>query len=638
MDTLAEPLNSALLFCALSFGGATLLLLIQHLTNRSKVDNYFLVGLHAYAAPAVLATVIGGDGWLVVAYAAVSLISFWLAYPALRNFTNAGRALLVTHALFICVGIIWGLWFISTIPVGTTTRMLMIVGYSLLVWVAVTGFIQNFEQWEVLCRKVWRRPRSPLRPEVLTATPKVSIHVPVCSEPPEIVVSTLNSLARLRYPNFEVLVLDNNTLDRSLWQPVEEHCRRLGERFRFFHIEQLSGAKAGALNFALGKTSPDAEIIAVIDSDDQAQADFLESLVGHFEDPQIGFVQVAQDSRETDRSLYLTMRYAAHKAFWLTTMVSRNERDGGLIAGTFALIRRRALVAVGGWAEWCLTEDSELSIRLHAIGYSGVYVADTFGRGLIPERFSALKRQYFRWTYGPVQELKRHWRLYLPWPFAHPSHLTPAQKMHHLNHGLERLNLALRTLLIPLGAALMVSMAVNREVVYVPRDLSVAALVFVFAGFAYWYLVYRVVVRASFRHMLAALFVSRAISHTTGIASLTGAITRKAPWHRTDKSEGVPSGLRAAWDARSELLLGICCLLFAASVFLLLPKPGLLLFFVVGAVDQSFTYLTAPALALIADRGLIRRQPYVVGTSVASLVTAAPEAVAAADGRREGLH
>ena len=50
--------------------------------------------------------------------------------------------------------------------------------------------------------------------------------VPAYAEPPELVV-TLDALARLRYPNFEVLVIDNNTKDPALWRPVEEHCARL---------------------------------------------------------------------------------------------------------------------------------------------------------------------------------------------------------------------------------------------------------------------------------------------------------------------------------------------------------------------------------------------------------------------------
>jgi len=49
-------------------------------------------------------------------------------------------------------------------------------------------------------------------------------------------------------------------------------------------------------------------------------------------------------------------------------MVSYNERDAALTVRTMCLIRRTALEEAGGWAEWCVTEDSELALRIHALG------------------------------------------------------------------------------------------------------------------------------------------------------------------------------------------------------------------------------------------------------------------------------
>lgn len=60
-------------------------------------------------------------------------------------------------------------------------------------------------------------------------------------------------------------------------------------------------------------------------------------------------------------------------------MVALNEHNAGLTVGTMSLIRRSALDEAGGWAEWCLTEDSELAIRIHALGYDGVYLSEAFG-------------------------------------------------------------------------------------------------------------------------------------------------------------------------------------------------------------------------------------------------------------------
>src|SRR5262249_30643807 len=88
-------------------------------------------------------------------------------------------------------------------------------------------------------------PLAPEGPEGYA--PKVSIHVPACCESPEMMIATLDSVARLEYPNFECIVVINNTPERALWEPVEAHCKVLGERFKFLNVEKLSGYKAGAL-------------------------------------------------------------------------------------------------------------------------------------------------------------------------------------------------------------------------------------------------------------------------------------------------------------------------------------------------------------------------------------------------------
>ena len=78
---------------------------------------------------------------------------------------------------------------------------------------------------------------------------------------------TLDAVARLDYPNFECVVVINNTPDPALWLPIEEHCRTLGERFKFVRADNLVGFKAGALRLAMVHTAADAEMIGVIDAD-----------------------------------------------------------------------------------------------------------------------------------------------------------------------------------------------------------------------------------------------------------------------------------------------------------------------------------------------------------------------------------
>ena len=73
--------------------------------------------------------------------------------------------------------------------------------------------------------------------------------------------------------------------------------------------------------------------------------------------------------------------YAEYRGFFYIGMITRNERNAIIQHGTMTLIRRRVLDEVGGWAEWCITEDAELGLRILAQGHEAVYVPRSSGRG-----------------------------------------------------------------------------------------------------------------------------------------------------------------------------------------------------------------------------------------------------------------
>jgi len=121
-------------------------------------------------------------------------------------------------------------------------------------------------------------------------------------------------------------------------------------------------------------------------------------------------------------------------------MPARNERDSIIFAGTMGLLRRSALERLGGWDEWTITEDAETSLRLLRAGWSGFYVGESFGRGIMPLTFAALKRQRFRWCFGGMQILRKHWRELMPWDRHPGNRLSFGQRMDYLLGGLQWLN------------------------------------------------------------------------------------------------------------------------------------------------------------------------------------------------------
>jgi cellulose synthase/poly-beta-1,6-N-acetylglucosamine synthase-like glycosyltransferase len=245
-------------------------------------------------------------------------------------------------------------------------------------------------------------------------TPKVSIHIPAYREPPAMLIQTLDSVARLNWPNLECVVVVNNTPDPAFWEPVEAHCRQLGDRFKFVFVDRLAGFKAGALRVALDHTAADAEIIGVIDADYVVHENWLKDLVPAFEDPTVGLVQAPQDHRDDRKSLVHYLMNGEYAGFFDIGMVQRNEANAIVVHGTMCLMRRAALLDGGNWSSDTICEDTDLGLTLLERGWRAHYTNARYGWGLLPDGFAAYKKQRHRWAYGGMQIVRKHWRRFLP--------------------------------------------------------------------------------------------------------------------------------------------------------------------------------------------------------------------------------
>ncbi|TLY91908.1 MAG: glycosyltransferase, partial [Gammaproteobacteria bacterium] len=234
---------------------------------------------------------------------AVALLVLGLLYlnsEALRNRGRSFLAVVVYAAATIAVWVIYDFTQQYMTVASVIAGVLLLLG---MLGVMLVLLAEAHEWAEAHWVEYRRRLGAPLlchgaRP------PKVSIHVPAYDEPPAMLIETLDALARLDYPDFEVLVIDNNTRDEHVWRPVEAHCAQLGARFRFFHVAPLAGFKAGALNYALARTAPDAGIVAVIDADYVVDARWLRDLTPGFQDARIAVVQAPQDYRDGGESAF----------------------------------------------------------------------------------------------------------------------------------------------------------------------------------------------------------------------------------------------------------------------------------------------------------------------------------------------
>ncbi|KJV08115.1 glycosyltransferase [Methylocucumis oryzae] len=426
---------------------------------------------------------------------------------------------------------------------------------------ALILMIESLEIAEVVWHRKSARTFQPLTPSPEFKYPKVSLHLPIHNEPPAMVRKTLEALAKVDYPNLEVLVMDNNTKDPAVWEPVRDDCERLGPMFRFFHLENWPGFKAGAINHALEQTASDAEIIAIIDSDYILSPDWLNCMVPYFDNENVGFVQSPQDYRDRKQSSFKNMCYWEYAGFFNIGMVQRNEYNAIIQHGTMTMIRKSALIEVGRWAEWCICEDSELGLRLYEAGYDSVYVKDSFGKGLMPDTFSGYMTQRFRWVYGAMQIIKAHWRSFLP---SKKSPLTAAQRYYFVAGWLPWFSDALALLFT------MTSLLLTALIVYDPihSELPVNAFLLPTIGlFAFKVLrglwLYQARVPCSVLQSLGAALAGLSLTHTVAKGTIQGLFTSGKPFMRTPKYEAQGALIQGLMIIREEVML---LMLLAAAI------------------------------------------------------------------------
>jgi cellulose synthase/poly-beta-1,6-N-acetylglucosamine synthase-like glycosyltransferase len=477
---------------------------------------------------------------------------------------TAGMIVIACAPNWNCIGqtcfasvIVWVssyLAYVTQITIASSPGLLPLL-FSLLLMTLVFASLMlmvahAFEVIDVLCRIRWQRRFIP-RP-VPGYTPKVSLHVPAYNEPPDIVIRTLDALAALDYPNFEVIVIDDNTRDPEVWRPVREHCQRLG--FRFFHLENWPGYKSGALNYALTQVADDTEIVGVVDADYVVEKNYLRDLVGFFVNPQVAFVQTPQDYRDVEGGGYQSALYRSYQYFFKLSMASRNERNGIIFTGTMGLIRRSALEHVGGWDEWCITEDAEVALRMLNLGYESVFIDRSYGRGLMPLDFEGLRRQRFRWAFGGMQVLRLHWKKLLPGSrlWNPGGRLTFAQKFDYWSGALQWLNDPLTFLFTGILLLCAVSYTLGQPLLLQPIAASAVFMPFLFITFGILKMLWalRLRLECSLADAHRAFLILLSLTWVVTMACTLGLTRRQGRFLRTPKrrdgaSDHRPSVVRA---------------------------------------------------------------------------------------------
>lgn len=555
-----------------------------------------------------------GDLWALLTFgnslevATLSLVAFlsgiwWIR--RLPNWNSLGQTAWTMSVLSIVFYLIYSFALTAFSPLHPLGFLLSCVLFALEVFALGLSLSFTYETLDVCTRVYWERTFRPSKP-LPGYTPKISLHVPAYNEPPEVVEKTLRTLAKLDYPNFEVLLVDNNTPDETTWRPLEAVCRQLGPNFKCLHLDKWPGYKSGALNFALTQTDPEAEIVGIIDADYEVDGSYLNQTVPYFKEPNVGFLQTPQDYREYKGNSFLEGCYDAYKYFFDVSMPSRNEHNAIIFGGTMGLIRNSVLQEIGGWDEWCITEDAEASLRILKRGYQSIFINHAYGHGIMPLNFEGLKKQRFRWCFGGIQILRKHWESLMPW--AHwvdpDNHLTYAQRYHYLAGSLQWFN-ELATLVFT-GLLLLSSVAMLLGWGIGVRPLAGAIIAIPLIGIilGLWRFLWalRYARKLKWPQALRSMGSFFSLSWVVTLGVIQGLIQPTGVFLRTPKSKTRSGLMRALRVTKWETTLGVLCL---TVCLLLVVKLSSLTVLAIALLLlwQATIYLTSPAYSLLSLHG-----------------------------------
>lgn len=299
-----------------------------------------------------------------------------------------------------------------------------------LVWAGTIGLhLVSWGIWAVLAltalmtihaiRVLTARP-NPL-PEPLPADrppedyPYVSILVSAKNEE-AVIGSLVKDLCSLDYPSdrYDLWIIDDYSTDRT---PVLlDQLAKVYPQLNVLHrLADAQGGKSGALNQAYGLAKGD--FIAVFDADAQVPPDILRRALPLFQRETVGAVQVQKaiaQARHTDGS---------EKNFWIQGQVPEMALDsyfqqqrtaiGGIgeLRGNGQFVRRAALDHCGGWNEQTITDDLDLTIRLHLNRWDVDFLVFPAVEEEGVTRAVALWHQRNRWAEGGYQRYLDYWRL-----------------------------------------------------------------------------------------------------------------------------------------------------------------------------------------------------------------------------------
>lgn len=284
----------------------------------------------------------------------------------------------------------------ETLTFTTTPQLilgsLLVIAEFYAVVVLVLGYFQT----------AWPLNRKPVPlPENPDDWPTVDVYIPTYNESMSVVRATVLACRALDYPadKFRVYILDDGK---------REEFRRFAAEAGVGYIIRNNNkhAKAGNLNHAMTITK--GEFIAIFDCDHIPVRAFLQVTMGWLaREKKLAMVQTPHHFYSPDpfqRNLAAGMRVPPEGNLFYGLLQDGNDYwDGTFFCGSCAVIRREALMSIGGFATETVTEDAHTMLKLHRQGWSSAYLRVPLAAGLATERLILHIGQRIRWARGMMQ-------------------------------------------------------------------------------------------------------------------------------------------------------------------------------------------------------------------------------------------
>lgn len=278
---------------------------------------------------------------------------------------------------------------------------------SMMAMVWICGGLYYYFQWE---QRDIALARTGL---VLPRYPKVTLMVPCYNEGAN-VEETISHLLRQRYPDLEVLAINDGSKDDT----GQRLDRLAAQDARLTVLHQHNQGKAMALNNGLERAK--GEILVGIDGDAVLDHDAVRWMVKHFiESPKVG--AVTGNPRVRTRSTIIG-KIQTGEFSSIIGLIKRAQRIYGTVftvSGVVVAFRKSAVEAVGGWSTDMVTEDIDISWKLQLAGWLIHYQPQALCWVLMPETVRGLYKQRLRWAQGGAEVILRYGLQAMRWRNRH---------------------------------------------------------------------------------------------------------------------------------------------------------------------------------------------------------------------------